>query len=81
MTIEYDRQVYWDVSVDGDGEIEVTSTGGYHGEDATRHFTLVEMRTIVKRAEAHAAGYSAYVASDYEDEDAYWDIAGKYEVE
>ena len=71
MTIEYTRTILDGVTVDADGDINITVLGGYHGEDVERIFTANDMRVIAARAEAHKAAYQAYIDRDYEDEDKY----------
>lgn len=71
MTVEYHRTIMHDVDVGGDGEITITSTGGYHGEDATREFSLNDMKHIMNIANAHSGAYQAYVDRGYEDAEMY----------
>ena len=71
MSIEYYVKPMYDVQVGADGEIEIMTTGGYHGEDVERMFTIGEMEHIVKIANAHYAAYTAYENRGYEDEDKY----------
>ena len=71
MTVTFDIDIFDDVSVDGDGDIEFTTMGSYHGEDVYRQFSASDLEVIATRARAHQAAYQAYRDRDYEDDDKY----------
>lgn len=76
MTVPYEAKVpgTYDVEVYADGEIAVTISGGYHGDDVERTFEIDEMTVIVAFAKRHKEAYQAWVDSGYEDESAYFKI-------
>jgi len=71
MTIEYERTIMEGVTVDGDGEISISVTGSYHGEDVYREFSIRDISRIHVVANAHYGAYQAYKDRDYEDEEKY----------
>ena len=76
MTVPYDVKVpgTYDVEVYADGEIAVSISGGYHGEEVERTFEYDEMIKIAEFAKRHKTAYQAWVDSEYEDESAYYKI-------
>ena len=76
MTIQFYIDVGYEVQADGDGEITITTTGGYHGEDVDRGFTVDELQEIYAKALQHKVAYQAYKDADY-DESVYYIVMGE----
>jgi len=76
MTVPYEAKVpgTYDVAVYADGEICVSISGGYHGEEVERTFEYDEMIKIAEFAKRHKEAHQAWVDSGYEDETAYFKI-------
>ena len=72
MAVPFTITVFDGVTADPYGDIDISTTGGYHGEDVERTFTAGELRVIIEHAEAHETAYEAFVASNYADEDSYF---------
>lgn len=76
MTIPYYITIeeVHDAQIGADGEIEITTTGSYHGEDVERTFTTQDLATLIDYAIAHKAGRDRYEV-DYEESDYFAGIA------
>jgi len=56
-----------DITVCGDGEVDIVAESSLYGGNITVILELEELEEIVKQAKAHKAAYDAFAANDYED--------------